>query len=114
MAGDIGMGRASELITFRDLLGRLDRYEKVVEDPEGAKLPESIEAQYAMLGILSQRVTPKEFGAVWKYVSRIEEVTMRLVFMRMAVVANREITRTKEYEEAFREDRQMRAAVARA
>ena len=84
-AGDIGLGRATELIGFASLLGKLPSYDTVVKSPKEARLPDEVDSQYAMTSMLAVRVRPADFGKVWQYMSRFEELTMKVVFLKLAL-----------------------------
>lgn len=114
MAGDIGLGRAVELDSFGMLLGKMAKYEKVVAEPDTTLLPDSIEVQYAMLTNLAMRVKKHDFDKVWTYVSRIKEVTMRVMFMKMSLKYSFEITESKTYENLYSTDKQLVAALSAA
>jgi len=114
MAGDIGVGRATELYTFAGLVNEIDKYETIISDPEGAKLPEKPEVQYAAISMLAARVTKDDFASVWKYVTRLGEVTMRAVFLRMAVKHAPEIRLTKTFGDLYKTDKELMKAIAAA
>lgn len=111
MGGDVGMGRATELFGFNALLGKVEKYEKVVADPDKAKMPDSVEAQYAMLSMLAVRVKKAEFDAIWKYVARMKEVTMRVVFLKMALKASPEVREAKSYADLYKTDKELVSAI---
>lgn len=111
MAGDIGLGRATELTGFASLLGKLPKYEEVLADPKGAKLPGEPDAKYAMCAMLAVRVNEDDFEKVWEYVSRISEVTMRVVFIKMSVKAHPELRGSVAIRNVIKGDRQLVAAV---
>ena len=112
MAGDIGLGRATELMGFASLLGKLPKYEEIIKDPAKCKLPEEVDAQYAMVSMLSVRVKPTDMELVWSYMSRFKETTMRVVFLKMATKVTRELTDTKTYKDLFKTDKELVAAVS--
>lgn len=112
MAGDIGMGRATELFGFNALLGQCDSYEKIVAKPEDAKVPESVESKYAVLAMLASRVSKGDFAGVWKYVSRFKEVTMRAVFLKLALKSSPEIRDTETYGTLYKGDKELTAAIS--
>ena len=111
MAGDLGMGRATELAGFASLLGKLDRFEKVVAEPQNARIPDSVEAKYAMASVLALRGTENEFGAIWEYMGRFEEVTMRIVYLKLALKAHPAIARTREFSKVWTQDKTLVDAV---
>lgn len=114
MAGDVGLGRAVELDGFKNLLGKMERYERVIADPDTATIPDSVEVQYAMLANLAMRAKKHDFDKVWQYVSRIKEVTMRVTFMKMALKYSFEITESKAYENLYKTDKQLVSALSAA
>lgn len=112
MAGDIGMSRATGISTFASLIGKLDSYEKVVKDPSKAKLPDAMDAKYAMLSMLAVRAEPDAFDKVWEYISRLQEVTLRVVFLRMAMQATPALRDTKTYGAIYKTDHELVAAIS--
>ena len=112
MAGDIGLGRATELAGFASLLGKLPKFEEVVKKPDTAKMPESVESRYAMVSMLAVRVKKDTMEPVWTYMNRFEEPTMKVVFLKMAMKASPEIKQSKTYEELFLKDKELVKAVA--
>lgn len=114
MAGDIGLGRASELHGFFSLIGEMDSFEKIVKEPDMARIPDSIEKKYAMISMLSARVSKLDFGAVWDYIRRIEEKTIQIAFIQLAVKASPDVRGTKAFNEICKNDKQLISIVAAA
>ena len=112
MAGDLGMGRATELAGFASLLGKLPKYDDIIKDPKNVQLPEEVDAQYAMVSMLAVRVKPVDFTEVWEYLSRLKETTMRVVFLKMVVKVSPEVKSTDTYRELFIKDKALVAAVS--
>lgn len=114
MAGDIGLGRASELHGFFSLIGEMDSFEKIVKDPDTARIPDSVEKKYAMISMLSARVRKLDFGAVWEYIRRIEEKTIQIAFIQLAVKSSPDVRGTKEFNEICKNEKQLISIIAAA
>ena len=111
MAGDIGMGRATELFGFAQLLGKLTKFEDLIKDPAKAKMPESIDAQYAMVGMLAARVKKDTFAPVWEYASRFNQITLKIVFLKMAMKVTPDIRNSPAYMRLYKESPELNAAI---
>ena len=112
MSGDIGMGRATALASFSSLLGKLPTFAEVKKDPAKAKLPQEVDAKYAMVSMLSVRVREEDFGDVWTYVRRFDESTLRVVFLRMAMKSCPDVRNSADYKKLYKEDVELVKAIS--
>lgn len=70
IGGIIGPGEASSLFAFVKLERQMPKYEKIVADPKGVRVPEKPDAQMLVIYNLAHRVDDKDIGPVVTYVQR--------------------------------------------
>jgi len=71
VSGIIGQAAAAQYFAFVRLESELPKYEKIVADPDGTKIPEKPDAQMLICYNLAHRVTSKDADAIIKYVQRL-------------------------------------------
>jgi hypothetical protein len=71
ISGTVGQGPASEMMGFLDVYGKLPRWEEVFDAPVTAELPEGPANSYALMSVLSHRVTIDTIDALVIYLRRI-------------------------------------------
>ena len=96
ISGTVGRGPAAELIGFLDVYAGLVPWREVFIDPNGAGLPEGAAATYALMSVLSRRVTLENVNALVLYLKRISR-EMGNLCMTDAGRLHPEIKDTKAY-----------------
>lgn len=71
IAGLIGQAAAAQFFAFVRLENELPKYEAIVKDAKGTKIPEKPDAQMLLCYNLAHRVTPKDADPVIEYVQRM-------------------------------------------
>lgn len=71
--GLIGEGAAAEFTAFMRVVDELPEYRQIVDDPEGAKMPnvERPDALYACMQMVAHNVTPETATPAFKYITRM-------------------------------------------
>ena len=70
ISGEIGAGTAAQYFGFVRLEREMPKFEKIVADPMGAKVPEKPDAIMLMVFNLAHRVAPETIKPVIKYIER--------------------------------------------
>lgn len=83
IAGLIGQAAAAQYFAFVRLENDLPKYEKIVADPEGTKVPEKPDAQMLLCYNLAARVSAKDADAVITYIQRLPK-DFAVTFVRAA------------------------------
>lgn len=96
ISGTVGRGPAAELIGFLDVYAGLVPWRDVFADPDGAGLPEGAAATYALMSVLSRRVSLTTVDALTTYLKRISR-EMGNLCMTDAGRLHPEIKDTKAY-----------------
>lgn len=94
--GTVGEGAAAEYLAFSRLARELPSADEILMNPDGAPVPESPGAKYAVCTMLDRHATPNSIGRLLTYTGRLP-VEFQVLFMKSAITANRDITKTKEY-----------------
>ena len=71
VAGVIGQAAAAQYFAFVRLENEMPKYEKIVADPEGTKVPDKPDAQMLVCYNLAHRVSKDDADQVIKYVKRL-------------------------------------------
>jgi len=71
IAGKLGKGMASELLSFRDLAPTLPSPEEVLLNPTKARVPENTSAQFLVTDMLADRANSTTFDALVQYAQRL-------------------------------------------
>ena len=71
IAGCVGKGRATQYLAFRRLAAELPDIDSVLNDPDGAPVPENPSARYLVSMALASRMTAANFAQVVKYLNRL-------------------------------------------
>jgi hypothetical protein len=96
ISGTVGGGPAAELIGFLDVYAGLVPWRDVFTDPHGAALPEGAASTYALMSVLSRRVSLTTVDALATYLNRISR-EMGNLCMTDAGRLHPEIKDTKAY-----------------
>lgn len=97
MAGTVGTGASVELRAFLDHIKDLPDIDDIVARPDQAPVPSKISAQYALVTMMASNTTPKNFGAMLKYVARFGSQEMEVLYARDAGNAVTALRATPEY-----------------
>jgi hypothetical protein len=81
VAGTIGEGCMVEFMTFLKEFDHLPSYATIVSDPLIAPVPSNPSTRYALVTMLLDKLEPKDFGHVVKYVTRLS-TEFQAVFFR--------------------------------
>lgn len=71
LAGAIGQGTATEFKTYLDMRRQLPTIDDIVMNPDGAKIPGTPAALYAVATFIGRFATDANFGRLWKYIDRM-------------------------------------------
>ena len=94
--GTVGEGAAAEFTAFVKQIKDLPTIDQVLLDPDGAKIPDSPAARYAMVTALDAKATTGNIARIMKYIARLP-VEFQVVFMRSAIRRDDKLTGTKSY-----------------
>jgi hypothetical protein len=93
VAGIIGAGAMAQMFGFIKLQQEMPRYEKIVADPAGAKLPTKPDAQMLVCYNLAHRVDKSDIAPVIKYIERLPK-EFAITFAKAACKRNRDLVVT--------------------
>lgn len=96
MKGTVGEGAAVEYLAFSRLSKDLPSIDEILVNPDGAPVPESPSGQYAVCSMMDSKATANSIGRLLTYAERMP-VEFQVMFVRAAAIANRKVTKTKEY-----------------
>lgn len=93
--GTVGMGAGNEFITFLNLYEKVPTVEEILKDPEGAIVPETVDALWAVVTSLARSARKtnepekdrKNHKALFKYLNRVTPC-FRVVGVRDAIREN--------------------------
>lgn len=94
--GTVGEGAAAEYLAFSRIAAELPSAEEILMAPDSAPVPESPAGKYAVCTMLDRKATPTSIGRLLTYAERMD-VEFQVLLVKSAAIANREITKTKEY-----------------
>ena len=89
VAGTIGQAAAAQYFAFVRLEQEMPKYEKIIADPKGTRVPDKPDAQMLVCYNLAHRVTSKDADQVIEYVKRLPK-DFSVTFVKTA--CNREPT----------------------
>jgi len=78
--GTVGKGMANEYTQFESLASRLPDVDRILNDPMNAPAPVNQEAAYATMGALHSRMTRKNLGNIYWYISKHYTKELQVVF----------------------------------
>jgi hypothetical protein len=90
ISGEIGAATAAQYFGFVRLELEMPKFEKIVADPMGAKVPEKPDARMLVIYNLAHRVEAKTLGPVIKYIERMPK-EFAVTFAKVAVKKNPEL-----------------------
>lgn len=92
VAGTIGMGVASEFLTFVEIKSELPTIQEILTDPDNAKMPDNPSAVSGVAAMIAAHVTLKDLKPLMTYTERLNPemqfVTVRSMFRRNADILN--------------------------
>lgn len=96
IAGKIGKGVASELLSFRDLAPTLPSPEEVLLNPKAARVPENLSAQFLITDMLADNASFNNFDTLVEYAQRmVPEVQAK--FVKDCITRAPEVQGTKSF-----------------
>ena len=98
IAGHIGKGLASELMSFRNLAPTLPDPMDVLMNPKTAKMPENTSAQFLITDMLADQATANTFDALVEYAKRMPP-EMQAKFVRDSMTRKPEVASTRAFVE---------------
>lgn len=98
LVGLVGMGFATEFLGWMRVWKTTTKYATIVNDPLSAKLPTSIDGNYAQVGMLCQQVKRAEIAKVWQYVHRMG-AEFRAFFWNVCEKSRPDLIETATYQE---------------
>jgi hypothetical protein len=102
IAGTIGEGAAAEFKTFCGIWQSLPEVASITSNPSGANLPSDSQTKYAMIGMLTTKVTKENLPSFVTYVRRMEP-ELQLVFVRLVAKGFIEALRVPEFSKLLRD-----------
>lgn len=94
VAGIVGSASALKFIQYTKVWADLVTVDQVVADPLTLPLPsgpQSTEITWATITMLMQAADMTNFGAFTRYVNRIQDTSMKLLFYRMCLVQRKDL-----------------------
>lgn len=85
----IGLGLAREFLSFTELFHTLLKPEDIIKDPEGVKLGDGMDVQWAYINILPSHVTEETLEPIVKFIKRMHG--------DLQIVAIRQINQATDY-----------------
>lgn len=90
ITGSVGMGAASEFITFCDVYGTLPSLGDILANPLEAKMPMENSAQFAMMGFLADQINEQNAERILTYLKRYppekQVIACRIVLPRKPMI----------------------------
>lgn len=96
VAGCVGEGPAYEYTSFAKMASQLVDPDQILLNPDVAPVPDDLQAQIAILGSLTSRVSPLTFDRLMRYVTKFK-TEMQAFFVTDAVTKDKEITKTSSF-----------------
>lgn len=102
VTGSIGEGAGREFFAYLQVFSKLVKFDDIVADPKGTKVPDEPDHQYALSGLIGDRMTKGNCSAVMTYLGRMD-VQFQILALRTAVgrddslMAEKEVTSWLKY-----------------
>lgn len=93
----LGQGVAQELIGFREVWLNLPSIKDVIDNPRTAPLYDKPDVLFALCGALAAKADTDNFNNIMEYVSRIEQESFTVLFLKDAVRRNSALATTPEF-----------------
>lgn len=94
--GTVGEGAAIEYISFARMAKDLPTAEEILLNPDTAPIPKDPSGKYAICTALDTKTTPGNIDRIMRYIERVDK-EYQVLYMRSAIIANRELSKTKAY-----------------
>jgi hypothetical protein len=94
--GCVGEGPAAEWVAARDLMSKMPNPDYCIMQPDGAELPETPAASYAISTALALKTDVNNFDRAYKYMSRLPAEFLT-VYMVMAMRRDKTLMSTRTY-----------------
>jgi hypothetical protein len=107
-AGYMGMGAASEFVAFLRVAEQLPKFEEIVADPKGCRLPESgrPDAQYATMQMIAHRVDKKTAVPAFQYLKRMPK-EFQVSGLKATLRRCQEMVQTPDFAQWLRENKDL-------
>jgi hypothetical protein len=113
IAGFIGLGNATDLLTFLELFNELPTKEEILTDPMKAKMPKKLDAQMVVVQMLAYDVTVGTADAIIAYVRRDGfSQDMAVTFAKTAASRNHDLLMTKAFTKWTAENHSLLSSIA--
>lgn len=90
--GSVGEAFAFEFQTFLKIYASLPTFSEITSSPSYAPVPSDLSSQYALTGMIAEKVTPATISPVMIYLKRLPEelamATIKNAFTRTPAIAN--------------------------
>lgn len=94
--GTVGEGAAIEYISFARMAKDLPTADEILINPDTAPIPKDPSGKYAICTALDSKTTAGNIDRMMKYITRIDK-EYQVLYMRSAIMANRDLRNTKTY-----------------
>ena len=96
IAGRIGKGLASELLSFRDLAPQLPSVEEVMLAPDKARVPDNTSAQFLITDMMADQASVNSFDTLVTYAKRLPP-EMQAKFVKDSLTRKPEVSSTSAF-----------------
>jgi len=98
--GCVGEGPAAEFCSYCRVWSKIPTFEEILLDPENVRIPDGLDVQYAVVTMISRRVTKDNFPVLRRFIERLEEEMQVLVIKQaLQTVEGKGITQTRAFVE---------------
>lgn len=97
LKGTVGEGAAGEFMAFMNVWRDLPNIDKIILQPKKERVPESLDALYAVTTALAEKTTKDNFERVMDYVERIPGMEFQVVYIRDCVRRKTEVHESKRF-----------------
>jgi hypothetical protein len=112
VGGIVGMGAAAQLFAFVKLEREMPKYEKIVADPKGVKVPTKPDALMLVAYSLAHRVVLADIKPVVEYVERMPK-EFAVTFINAACKRDNKIVATPAVQKWALENSSLMASIAK-
>lgn len=95
--GAAGEAFAAEYSTFLKLFRELPDIDEIITNPDKAPIVEQPGTKYALAGALSAKASDQNFGAIIRYMKRLESPEITVVFVKDAQIRNRSVVKCRAF-----------------
>ena len=97
-AGTVGDAAAADFAGFREVYLTLPDVDAILRDPDAGPIPEHAMTLHALMGALAHRATPRNFGAVIRYLNRLPERDFAVACIVDATARDKALASTPAYQ----------------